>query len=179
MVWQVCYQGARPAALTAQQWECVCHSGSLTAYLKNKWPDIDFRLLSHGVGEVLAEEADFVGVSTETTCWVRQIAWYFFGHCWIVARVIIPQITDAFADLTVFGNRSIGDILFDDPPFEPGVMEIAALDSLHFYHQLADDVAGGIDSPMWARRRCFSRGGHRLLVSECFLPSFMRALLHV
>ena len=49
--------------------------------------------------------------------WIRRIEWRYYDEIWIAASVIIPEqsVTEDTNELTRVGERSIGDVLFQDP----------------------------------------------------------------
>lgn len=161
-------------ALTSSQKAWLGNSGSLTQRFKSQYPnDTDFRLLFEGKGDPYCEELKLLDLTGECQQWIREIAWYFQEHCWVVARVVVPW-QQGFEDVIAMGNRSIGNLLFHDN-FIAESIQVQQIPTTHPYHVFARRVVNlAIDSKLWARRRIFSRDNKRLLVSEIFLPDFFR-----
>lgn len=91
----------------------------------------------------------------------------------VYARTLVPANTyDAMrARFSSLGNRSLGEMLFNDPSLQRGPIEVACLQPPMMQYDLATRHITLRPSCLWARRSCFYLDAKPLLVSEIFLPS--------
>ena len=103
--------------------------------------------------------------------WVREV--YLRGHDdkWVFARSVAARSALQAGGLSMeeLGTRSLGELLFSDPAFERGPLQICRYPANWLP---TPDRAEGL----WARRSCFSRGPLRILVAEVFLPALWTAI---
>lgn len=105
--------------------------------------------------------------------WVREVYLRGDGCHWVFARSVAARqaLLDSGLHMDALGTRSLGELLFSDPAFERGPLQVRSYPP----HWLPDaDRADGL----WARRSCFRRGALTILVAEIFLPALWQALHH-
>jgi chorismate--pyruvate lyase len=103
--------------------------------------------------------------------WVREV--YLRGHDekWVFARSVAARTALQAGGLHMdeLGTRSLGELLFSDPAFERGPLQICRYPAS--WLPACDAMPG-----LWARRSCFSRGPLTLVVAEVFLPDLWNAI---
>lgn len=100
--------------------------------------------------------------------WVREVYLLGNGNRWVFARSVAARsaLQNGGLQMDTLGSRSLGELLFSDPAFDRGPLEVCRYPATCL--PPADSAKG-----LWARRSCFSRGPLRVLVAEVFLPSFL------
>ncbi|RMT77781.1 putative chorismate pyruvate-lyase [Pseudomonas viridiflava] len=99
--------------------------------------------------------------------WVREV--YLLGNDsrWVFARSVAARsaLETGGLQMDALGSRSLGELLFSDPAFERGALQVCRYPQR--WLPPADSAEG-----LWARRSCFNRGSLSVLVAEVFLPTF-------
>nr|WP_306456644.1 chorismate lyase [Pseudomonas alliivorans] len=100
--------------------------------------------------------------------WVREVYLLGNGNRWVFARSVAARsaLHNGGLQMDTLGSRSLGELLFSDPAFDRGPLEVCRYPAAWLP---STDPA----QDLWARRSCFSRGPLRVLVAEVFLPSFL------
>ncbi|MDU8606196.1 chorismate--pyruvate lyase family protein [Pseudomonas syringae group sp. 247E2] len=117
------------------------------------------------------DECLALGLPLASEGWVREV--YLCGNDsnWVFARSVAARsaLQDGGLNMDELGTRSLGELLFSDPAFARGTLEVC-----HYPEAwLPDAVAAG---GLWARRSRFSRGALSMLVAEVFLPALCNAI---
>ena len=103
--------------------------------------------------------------------WVREV--YLLGHDqkWVFARSVAGRdaLQQSGLHMDELGTRSLGELLFCDPAFARGTLQVCVYPAT--WLPAADAVAD-----LWGRRSCFSRGPLKILVAEVFLPTLWQAI---
>ncbi|MEG5266771.1 chorismate lyase [Pseudomonas sp. JDS28PS106] len=103
--------------------------------------------------------------------WVREV--YLLGHDekWVFARSVAARsaLLASGLNMEALGTRSLGELLFSDPAFERGPLQVCRYPA--DWLPASDAMPG-----LWARRSCFSRGPLSLVVTEVFLPDLWNAI---
>lgn len=150
--------------------ELLLDRGSLTArLLRASGGDFHVELLRQDWRRPQADEARLLGINPRATAMVREVALHCCGQPWVYARSVIPasSLRGRLRQLRHLQNRSLGQLLFNDPSMRRQPFELTTLraDSAHLPAALR---AGG---HLWGRRCRFEIGGQPLLVSEFFLAA--------
>ncbi|ORC59015.1 chorismate--pyruvate lyase [Pseudomonas floridensis] len=103
--------------------------------------------------------------------WVREVYLLGNGNRWVFARSVADRsaLSKGGLQMDALGSRSLGELLFSDPAFDRGQLEVCRYPENRL--PPADSTEG-----LWARRSRFSRGPLSVLVAEVFLPSFMSVI---
>lgn len=113
------------------------------------------------------DECAALGVAPGSDGWVREV--YLLGHQrpWVFARSVAARtaLESSDLDLETLGTRSLGELLFSNPAFDRGALQVC-----HYPAAWLPQEAS--HAGLWARRSCFSRGQLGVLVAEVFLPQF-------
>ncbi|MFA5529796.1 MAG: chorismate lyase [Thiohalomonadaceae bacterium] len=111
-------------------------------------------------------EARSLGLGNGAHALVREVYLCCGSERWIYARTVIPDATanGRYRRLRRMGEQPIGAFLFAQPRLVRGPLEIA------------EASPGGPAAGSWGRRSVFRLDGRPLLVTEYFLPAFMRTL---
>lgn len=152
-------------------WLADCHS--LTARLTAASGSFRVQRLSQAQARCLADEAARLGLPQRARVLERDVLLrcnetpVVFAHT-VMAHDASRSDWPYFAAL---GNRSIGSRLFSDPAVAGGVFEFARL---HPGHPLMLRAAGALGhtvlhTPLYARRRLFTRKRGVLMITEVFL----------
>lgn len=103
--------------------------------------------------------------------WVREVYLRGNGNKWVFARSVAARsaLQEGGLNMDELGTRSLGELLFSDPAFARGTLEVC-----HYPEAWlpAADAARGL----WARRSRFNRGALSVLVAEVFLPALCTAI---
>lgn len=145
LVWQdltLC----KKAPAVVQLW--LDDSTSLTAKLKQQFPDFSVRVLSQQQGTPHAHEVSVI--HTSKACAVREVELLGKGEAVVFARSVIP-LSDDTKEILKIGSKPLGEVLFNNPNIKRGTMQITQIGNI------------------WGRRSTFTIGKTPLLVSEFFL----------
>ena len=93
---------------------------------------------------------------------------------WVYARSVLPQraLNGRLRFLRKLGNKPLGALLFSNPSIkrEPVVLQRVAQSRLPASLQQLKQP------PLWGRYSIFRYGKNGILVSEVFLPAFVKSL---
>lgn len=142
---------------------------SLTAKLKNLYPDFNVRLLSHEPAE--PEPSERVLTATRQPFQAREVVLQSGGTPLVFARSLIPNAANSTANtLNHLGDQPLGEALFQRSDVDIGPISVCrfAADSQMalFNRQLTGDTR-----ELWGRRRLFTLDGQPVLVAEVFLST--------
>lgn len=103
--------------------------------------------------------------------WVREVYLHGQGEKWVFARSVAARsaLLASGLNMEALGTRSLGELLFSDPAFERGPLQVCRYPAN--WLPVSDATPG-----LWARRSCFSRGPLSLVVAEVFLPDLWNAI---
>lgn len=161
---------------TQKQW--LTRSGALTEGLRSlgalKLEVIDERSQQPAVDEALG-----LKMSPTKAAWIREVVMSIDGVPCILARSLtdLRASTGIWRGLRQLGNRPLADMLYNDPRVRRSPFEFTLV---RHTQGLAQALSNGPDlnatqaprTALFARRSIFNFQVKRLLVSECFLPSF-------
>lgn len=129
--------------------------------------------LQEGWQQLRNDECAALGVTPGSEGWVREV--YLLGHQqpWVFARSVAARQALERSDLALeeLGTRSLGELLFSNPAFDRGELQVC-----HYPANWLPHEARHVD--LWARRSCFTRRQLGVLVAEVFLPQFWLGLSH-
>ncbi|MFF7707349.1 chorismate lyase [Pseudomonas sp. NPDC007930] len=117
------------------------------------------------------DECQALGLATGSEGWVREVFLRGRGEAWVFARSVAGREAlqaDNFA-LAALGNRSLGELLFNDTAFVRRPIEVCHYPRPWLPRAVAREG-------LWARRSRFDRGAFSVLVMEVFLPALWQAL---
>lgn len=142
--------------------------GSLTQRLSvlNGAP-IRVQVQYEGWQSLRPDECSALQLPPATEGWVREVLLCAGEVPWVFARSVTSReaLESTLFALTALGNRALGHLLFSDPAFQRGAIEVCRY------------PAEQAPKTHWARRSVFWRDARGLLVSEVFLPAFWSAAL--
>ncbi|KPY83192.1 chorismate lyase [Pseudomonas syringae pv. tagetis] len=152
--------------------EWLFNQDSLTRRL-NRLSDGGFSVLPQFEGWQALRRDECLALDLPATSegWVREA--YLRGNDihWVFARSVAARsaLQEGGLNMDDLGTRSLGELLFSDPAFVRGPLEVC-----HYPEAWlpAADAARGL----WARRSRFSRGALSVLVAEVFLPALCNAI---
>ncbi|MBC3958062.1 chorismate--pyruvate lyase family protein [Pseudomonas triticifolii] len=152
--------------------EWLFNQDSLTRRL-NRLSDGGFSVvpLFEGWQRLRDDECAALALPSNSEGWVREVYLLGNGSRWVFARSVAARsaLHNGGLQMDALGSRSLGELLFSDPAFDRGTLEVCRYPET--WLPSADAAQG-----LWARRSCFSRGPLRVLVAEVFLPSFLSVI---
>lgn len=128
-------------------------------------------LIHEGWQALRDDECAALGLPLASLGWVREVHLRGNAQAWVFARSVASHaaLQDCGLHMDELGTRSLGELLFSDPAFDRGALQVRAYPGQWLPAQdRAEDL--------WARRSCFSRGPLSILVAEVFLPAFWTSL---
>ena len=128
--------------------------------------------LNEGWQQLSADECSTLNLAPDSTGWVREVFLCDGMQPWVFARSVAgkAQLLEANFDLSQLGNRSLGQLLFNQPAFSRGPLQICQLPIAQL-PVIAQQPSAG-QQQVWARRSCFKKESLGVLVAEVFLPKF-------
>jgi len=150
--------------------------GSLTRRLTRLASgDFAVRVLHADWQTLRADECTALAIPPDSTGWVREVALLGQGQPWVYARSVAARsaLHGADFDLDRIGNQSLGEVLFCDPRFTRGALELCHYPLTCLPPGLSSDAHIGA---LWGRRSCFVRGDLGVLVAEVWLPALWTRL---
>jgi chorismate--pyruvate lyase len=145
--------------------------GSLTVRLQGRG-GFAVRLLRQELARPTRDEAARLGIRADARAWVREVALLCDGIEVAFAHTVLPcrprgPVTRWLARL---GSRSLGSLLFSHSGFVRGEIGFKQLDTRHPLFSSAQQVIGGKEKTLWARRSLFRFRAQSVLVTEVFSP---------
>jgi len=145
--------------------------GSLTDRLVAQ-SDGEFRVevLRQQWGRCRYDESRALGIAPQERVLIREVILHGKQQHWVYARSILParSLQHSLRYLKRIGTKPLGSVLFNDPHLRRGEIEIALLQ--------ADELPLKTSGASWGRRSIFYLQQQPLLVSEVFLPDFVKQL---
>jgi len=149
-------------------------SGSLTQQLTQACEQaFSVKLLRSGWERPLADESLLLGQPLGQWMFSREVHLLDGDKAEVYARTMVPKRTYQAmqARFETLGNRSLGQMLFNDPSLRRGDIEVACLQPEDRLFKLATRHLDQLPEQLWARRSCFYLDDKGMLVNEIFLPS--------
>ena len=133
--------------------------------------DFSVRVISQQWQKLNAEEASAMSLKHVRSALVRQVLLCCGGQPLVYARTVIPVTTVQGAQRRYanMGSRPLGAMLFADRTMRREDVQVAILPVSH-----ESNLFTRADEPVWGRRSVFRVAGKPLLVSEYFLPDFIK-----
>jgi chorismate--pyruvate lyase len=121
------------------------------------------------------DEARALNIPLHQFVLVREVILYGRDQPWVYARSVLPQqaLNGRLRFLRKLGNKPLGALLFRNPSIkrEPVVVQRVAPSHLPLSLQQPGHA------PLWGRYSVFRYGKHGILVSEVFLPAFVKSIM--
>ena len=121
------------------------------------------------------DECGALDLPPDSEGWVREVYLRGNGFNWVFARSVAARgaLQDGGLNMDRLGTRSLGELLFSDPAFARGTLEVC-----RYPEDGLPTAAAASQRPttLWARRSRFSRGALSVLVAEVFLPALCNVL---
>ncbi|MFZ5482761.1 MAG: chorismate--pyruvate lyase family protein [Pseudomonadota bacterium] len=146
--------------------------GSLTQRLRDRFPEVRVVRLREAIATPNPDEWSALALRFGQRALVREVLLTSAAIPLVYAHTVIPLacLRGPWHALTRLGNRSLGSALFSDPKVARMPLQYARLDHRHPLYQFAARHLDPAPASLWARRSLFGLAGHRLMVSEVFLP---------
>jgi chorismate--pyruvate lyase len=159
-----------PPAPRALEW--LFHQDSLTrrlTVLSNNHFSVSLRL--EGWQPLRDDECAALELPGQSIGWVREVYLSGCDQKWVFARSVTARssLQEGALNMDELGTRSLGELLFCDPAFTRGPLQVCR------YPAVWLPAPEAVDN-LWGRRSCFSRGPLKILVAEVFLPTLWQAI---
>lgn len=164
------------AALGMGPWRTwLTDHGSLTWRLRQCFPDFNVRQLRQDVAPPNFDETRAVGLSDRRPALIREVLLRSGETPLVFAHTVIPLVglRGPWQPLAGLGNRSLGSTLFADPRVARFPLAYKRLNRHHPLYRAAAPWLSAPAASLWARRSQFALAGHRLMVTEVFLPTLL------
>lgn len=148
-------------------------TGSLTRQLQQVCEQpFSVALLQSGWQRPLPDESLLLQQPLKQRMFTREVQLLDGDQPQVYARTVVPVKTyhAMRARFEALGNRSLGEMLFNDPRLQRGPIEVACLLPSQPLFKLASRHLTPKPQRLWARRSCFYLAGKAMLVNEVFLP---------
>lgn len=155
-----------PACGAYRPW--LVDEGSLTRRLQARSKNFAVQSVCQQWGCPLPDEAVLLGLKPGETALVREVSLQDGDTPLVFARSILPRssLRGAWRGLGRLGAQPLGAALFSD--------RYVVRHPLAFRKLAPRDKELHCHAPgQWARRSLFERDGHRILVTEAFLPAVL------
>lgn len=151
----------------------LTNHGSLTLRLQAHFPDFNVLRLRQAVARPFFDETAGVGLDARQPALIREVLLRSGETPLVFAHTVIPLagLRGPWQSLAGLGNRSLGLALFANPRVERFPLEFKRLGRRHPLYRAARPYLERPQDAPWARRSQFALDGHRLMVTEVFLPS--------
>jgi chorismate--pyruvate lyase len=126
--------------------------------------------LNEGWQTLSLDECSALNIAPHSIGWVREVFLCNGNQPWVFARSVAGQaeLLHADFDLSHLGNRSLGQLLFQQQAFSRGALQICYLPVTQLPTLAQQHTMGR--QQLWARRSCFKKESLGVLVAEVFLP---------
>ena len=155
--------------------------GSLTRSLQKKsGGDFSVTVLKQRWERPRLDEARALNIPPQQFALIREVILHGNNQPWVYARSVLPQraLNGRLRFLRKLGNKPLGALLFGNPSIkrEPVVLQRVAQSRLPpaLLKQVPLQQTG--QPPLWGRYSIFRYGKNGILVSEVFLPAFVKSL---
>jgi len=144
--------------------EFLLNPGSMTDQLRKLKPSFGLKVLKEGYEAPTQSEQQLLAMK-DKIAFVRESELYSDDGVWMYGRSIFPPSTLSGNEqvFTALGNRSMGDILFNDSRVRRSAFEFATL-----HHQ---------GCLYWIRRSIFFVEEKKILLTEFFMPALIKELV--
>ncbi|MFN3234802.1 MAG: chorismate--pyruvate lyase family protein [Gammaproteobacteria bacterium] len=159
-------------ALPENQYVILNHSASLTKYLSaHTGTHCDVKVLNEFWEIPMPDEALNLGLSDQTSAWIREVKLMCDDKIYVYARSVFSQalLENQKKRFDGLKNQSLGELLFIDPAISRGDIEVTRVSSGDYFYDQAVKLLSSPPDQLWARRSNFFIEGHPLLVCEVFL----------
>ncbi len=160
--------------------EWLQDTGSLTARLiAQSQGRFSVEVLLQGFGKIRLDERHALMLNKQRlnkhqAILIREVILYGNNQPWIFARSLLPlsSLTGRLRQLRKTSRKPLGAFLFKQPQLQRSAIEIARINPKH--HYLPKQFH--LNQPVWGRRSVFFVDQKPLLVSEVFLPDFVKSI---
>ncbi|MGB1199303.1 MAG: chorismate--pyruvate lyase family protein [Thalassotalea sp.] len=165
------WQHAELFELDANLLNWLLDENSLTARLKSHCQQFRVQLLGQKIEACHPDEANQSILAGEQVL-VREVLLWCDNAPQVFARSLIPlrSLAGDTSQLANLGEKSLGQVLFNDPNLVRKDIEVAYFIQNSTVHQLAESYQLALQNKLWGRRSIFVLNDKPLMVAEVFLP---------
>jgi chorismate--pyruvate lyase len=154
----------------------LADQGSLTHRLKQRCRQFSVRPVRVGFIRPNRDECPALKLRPYRLAYVREVVLHCDGNAVVFAHSAVPggSLRGPWAAVTTLGSRPLGEALFSNPRVMRGDLQYRRVQLRHPLARQARQA--GIPTAgqtLWARRSLFTLHGHRLMVTEVFLPAVL------
>lgn len=155
-------------------------AGSLTARLiAQSRGEFRVEVLFQGFGQIRLDERRALTfnkrrLNKHHATLIREVILYGNNQPWVFARSLLPlsSLTGRLRQLRKTSRKPLGAFLFKQPKLQRSPIEVAKIN--HNHHYLPEYLHK--NQTVWGRRSVFYVDQKPLLVSEVFLPDFVKTI---
>jgi chorismate lyase len=120
------------------------------------------------------DEARALNIPPHQLVLIREVILYGCDQPWVYARSVLPHqaLNGRLRFLRKLGNKPLGALLFGNPSIKRGAVVVQRVAQSHLPALLQQS-----GSPLWGRYSIFRYGKNGILVSEVFLPDFVKSII--
>lgn len=152
-----------------RQW--LSSSGSMTLAMREVTENqLDIKLLSSGMQMISEQEAQLLGIDSDSEVFTREVLMQQEGESLLYGRSIFPSTVPEHAMQVIreLGNEPLGEVLFQANEQPRLSMQYAMVDGdMYLYESLERYLPQ--TEPLYARRSLFCYHNELVLVQEIFL----------
>jgi chorismate--pyruvate lyase len=133
-------------------------------------------LICAGFEKALPEEYSCLHLEAGSMVWVREVELHLLSAPVMFARLAVPYsaITNVFQRIPYLGNHPLGGYLFRLGGITRKPFEIKCLQKGDRFYEKLTKFQENKPLELWARRSIFTYRGENLLLTEVFLPEYVR-----
>ncbi|MDD5365293.1 MAG: chorismate lyase [Gallionellaceae bacterium] len=154
----------------------LTNHGSLTQLLRERFTEFNVRQLRQAIALPFFDESAPLGLRRHERAMVREVLLRSAETALVYAHTVIPpaSLRGPWRKLAGLGNQSLGGTLFADPRVERFPLAYRRIDRRNPLYHAATPYLDNPSGSLWARRSLFALAGHRLMVTEVFLPTVLQ-----
>ncbi|HET7729839.1 MAG TPA: chorismate lyase [Usitatibacter sp.] len=166
----------RAAPSHADPWRAwLVWPGSLTRRIVARSTDFHVVVARQGPAMPHRDEHRAIGLARRARAHAREVTLVADGRPVVVAHSVAAAagLRGPWRAVAGLGTRPLAEVLFSDPRLRRRPFEYARVDRRHPLWKRARALLARDPGPLPARRSLFILHGHRLMVTEVFLPALL------
>ena len=151
-------------------------TGSLTARLKERYPDFAVRPVLLKNAKAFTDELRQVRLKSNQHVLIREVLLMGNEQAVVFAHSVLPHtsLRGAWRGFGKLGNKPLGAALFANPKVKRTPLEYKKLPRHHPIYMRVTEHVANMPNVLWARRSVFQLNCARILVTEVFLKQLLQ-----
>ncbi len=151
-------------------------TGSLTARLKDRYPDFAVRPVRLKNAKSFADESALLGLKANQYALIREVVLMGNEQPVVFAHSVLPyaSLRGTWRGLGKLGNKPLGAALFANAKVKRTPLEYRKLPRQHPISMRIIEHMPNMHNVLWARRSVFQLNCARILVTEVFLAQLLQ-----